>query len=122
LELLSYIHALVYHERDPAERLGLQEVIEASVRTDERRQEVVAMGKTIANALKEEGRKEGRKEEAVRTRRNVLIMLLRDQFGELPPEVVDAVEATGSVQRLDAWLKRTRTAQTLADMGIAPAR
>ena len=40
LELLSYIHALVYHERDPLEHQNCREAIESSVRTDEHRQEV----------------------------------------------------------------------------------
>jgi len=59
LELLSYIQALVYYERDPSERRVLQERIEISVGTDKRRQEVVNMGRTIADVLKEEGLEKG---------------------------------------------------------------
>jgi hypothetical protein len=59
LELLSYIHALVYHMRNPPERPALQEVIEASVRTDEHRQEIFAMHRTIADELISKGKKEG---------------------------------------------------------------
>jgi hypothetical protein len=62
LELLSYIIALIYHERDPSEHGGLRETIETSVHTDEYRQEVSRMGRTIADELREEGLKRGRKE------------------------------------------------------------
>jgi len=55
LELLSYLLALVYHVRDPAERPGLQETIETSVAADEHRKELSNMGRTIADELKEEG-------------------------------------------------------------------
>ena len=118
LELLSYVHALVYHERNPAEHRALQEEIEASVRTDELRQEVSAMGRTIADDLIAKGRKKGRKEEQVRSRRQILLNLLRSRFGELPRETRAAVEANKSVPELDAWLERFATAVTLEDIGI----
>jgi hypothetical protein len=114
LGLLSYVHALVYHERNPAEHGGLQEEIEASVRTDEHRQEVSAMGRTIADEL----RAQGRKEEAVRARRQVLLDQLRQRFGELPRETVAAVEATASVKQLGTWLRSFATAATLEEIGI----
>ncbi|MBN2492667.1 MAG: Rpn family recombination-promoting nuclease/putative transposase, partial [Planctomycetes bacterium] len=48
LELLSYIHALVYHVRQPEERPGLWREIEASVATDPHREEVSDVRRTIA--------------------------------------------------------------------------
>jgi hypothetical protein len=121
LELLSYIHALVYHERQPPERPALQEVLDASVRTDEHRQEIFAMHRTIADELKAEGRKEERKASEVRVRRNILLLQLRKRFGELPQETVDAIEATRNVKHLNTWLERTVTAGSLADVQIGPA-
>jgi len=59
LELLSYVMALVYHAREPSEWPNLQQAIEASVRTDEHRQEVFEMRRTIADQLKEEGPRSG---------------------------------------------------------------
>ena len=55
LELLSYIHALVYHERNRSKYFVLQQQIEASVETDVQRGEVSAMGKTIADELLQQG-------------------------------------------------------------------
>jgi ElaB/YqjD/DUF883 family membrane-anchored ribosome-binding protein len=118
LELLSYLHALVYHDRDPAEAARLQEVIEASVRTEQHRREVAAMGKSMADVLREEGRKEGKKQEAVRSRKETLLRLLRRRFGEPPTDVSAAVEACKSVSQLDDWLDRFATAAKLEDVGI----
>jgi hypothetical protein len=116
LDLLSYIHALVYHERPPSDRPVLQETIEASVRTDERRREVLNMGRTIADELREEGLKEGE----VRALRQILIRLLRKRFRKVPQETIDTIDATEDVKQLDAWLDRFVTAQTLEQMKIGP--
>ena len=59
---LSYIQALVYHDRKEPERDGLRETILKSVQTDERRREVETMFRSGAEALREEGREEGRQE------------------------------------------------------------
>jgi len=114
LELLSYVHALVYHVRNQAEHGALQQEIEASVGTDELRQEVSAMGKTIAEALIEKGRKQ----EQLRSRRQILLNQMRGRFGDLPPETVAAVETNKSVQELDTWLERFATAARLEEIGI----
>ncbi len=86
LELLSYIMALVYHVREPSERPSLQQTIEASVLTDEHRQEVFEMRRTIADELKEERR-------VSRSSQQTLIRLLKRRFGKVPDEVTLAVRA-----------------------------
>jgi flagellar biosynthesis/type III secretory pathway protein FliH len=115
---------LVYHEREPEERPALQDRIEASVRTDEFRQEVVAMRRTIADVLKEEGKregwKEGRKEGQVLARRDILLDQLRERFGRVPPEVVNTIETTDNIKRLNAWLKRLVKVKSLEDVRISP--
>jgi hypothetical protein len=118
LELLSYIHALVYHERDPDERRVLQETIETSVQTDEHRREVFNMGRTIADALREEGQKAGE----IRAHRQILLDLLQQRFGEVPPEMLDRIATTDDIKQLDVWLHRVLTAPTLAQMKIDPPR
>jgi hypothetical protein len=118
LELLSYIQALVYHERDPSERQGLRETIETSLQTEEHRLEVSKMGRTIADELREEGIKKGRKEGEIRGRRQTLLRLLRKRFGEVSPQIVDTIEATEDIKQLDTWLDRVLTARTLEQMKI----
>lgn len=122
LELLSYIHALIYHERDPDEVPSLQDTVEQSVQTDEHRQEVFQMGKSYADVLiergREEGREEGRGEGELTARKQTLLRLLERRFGELTGRVIQAVEAAQDMQQLDEWLDRFATATTLDEIGI----
>ena len=114
LDLLSYIHALVYHVRETEEREDLQAHIAKSVRTDPHPQEVNAMKKTIADMLKEEDAKE----ERVKSRRETLLNLLRAKFGEPPAEVIATIDACTDVAQLDAWTKAILTARRLGSVGI----
>src|SRR5438105_14521492 len=62
LELLSYVVAMVYHEREEMEHADLQTRIEKSVQTDEHRREVKVMGKSMADVHWEAARLESRRE------------------------------------------------------------
>ena len=110
LELLSYIHALVYHVRHPEEQPGLWREIEASVATDAHRQEVFQVGRTIADELKDEARLE--------TTRDTLTRLLRRRFGDVPEELIAVIQSTRDMNRLNGWLDRFATAETLEQVGI----
>ncbi len=121
LELLSFLHALVYHERVESEHQPLQEMIVQSVAAADRK-EVADMGRTIAEALREEGRKEGhqegRKEGIEETLHNMLLTLLRERFHKLPCGMEAVIKSTQDQEQLNTWLKRFATAQTLQDVGI----
>lgn len=110
LDLLSYIHALLYHVREPAERDDLQAHIAKSVKTDPHRQEVNVMGKTIADMFKEEG--------ALKARHEMLLRLLRAKYGQLPAAVIATVEVCADTAQLDAWGEAMLKARRLADVGI----
>jgi hypothetical protein len=114
LELLSYLEAMVYHDREKSEHEELRELILTSVQTDEHRQEVVTMRESMADFVRAEGRKEG----TVLTLRKVLLRHLRNRFGKVPKSVEKAVNATEDTTRLDTWVDRAVTAQTLEDVGI----
>ncbi len=86
LELLSYITALVYHVREPSEWPSLQQAIEGSVQTDEHRQEIFGMRRTIADELEERG--------AIKNRQQTLIRQLKRRFGDVPDELSSAIRAT----------------------------
>ncbi len=116
LELLSYIQALVYHDREEPERDGLRETILKSVQTDEHRREVEMMLRSGAEALREEGREEG----AIRALQQTLVNLLRGKFGRVPRATEKAIRATRDLGRLDAWLVRAGTASTPSEIEIAP--
>jgi hypothetical protein len=118
LELLTYLHALVHHERQAGEREQMQRLIEASVQTDEHRQEVVMVRKTGADAYREEGAEQGRREEAVRSRQEMLVRLLRRRFKEVPAATEAVIQKTADVGQLEAWLEQMVTAKTLKEIGI----
>jgi hypothetical protein len=125
-DLLSYIGALVYHDRNESEHAKLQEALERSVQNVELREEVIEMGKSMADVLMEkgwtagerQGRTEGRTEAEIRTRQQTLVRLLRKRFDTVPRGVVRAVESTTDVAQLDDWLDRFATATTLDDLQI----
>jgi hypothetical protein len=114
LELLSYLQALVYHDREVPERERLRQAIVTSVRTDARRREVQTMTKTIADALREEGQQQG----AVKALSQSLVNVLRAKFGRLPKATEKVIRETQDPRRLDAWLVRAGTAATLEEVGI----
>jgi hypothetical protein len=119
LELLSYIAALIYNERDLPEREPLVEKVVASVQHDPHRQEIFDMGKTIAEYLREEGREEGRQQGEVRTQRRLLLRLLRNKFGKVPARIVKRIEAVDQLRVLDAWFDDASTAARLEDLTFA---
>lgn len=132
--LLSYLSMLVYHERQEREHGRLVEVIQEAAAADPERREVQAMARTIAEAMiakgrkegrqegRKEGRMEGRQEEAVRSRQQTLLRLLRKRFGDVPEAVAEQVNATRDIGQLDAWLDGVVTAARLDDVGVLPAR
>jgi hypothetical protein len=78
------------------------------------------MAKTIAEALAQKGERRGRREGELRARRETLLRQLRHKFADLPFEIVETIETTQNVARLDEWLDRVLAADSLADMRITP--
>ena len=83
------------------------------------------MGKTMADVLIEQGERKGerkgRNEAAIETRQQMLIRLLRRRFQDIPGEIVNAVQATREIDRLDQWLDRLVTADSLHELEISDA-
>jgi hypothetical protein len=78
---------------------GVKEpVVRAGQRAALAQEEVRRMGQTIAEFLREEGKKEGK----LLAVREVLLRLLRDRFGRVPKAVRQKIEATAEVELLQA--------------------
>lgn len=107
-ELLSYLRALMYNERQESEHEGLKSIVEASARSEQRQQEVREMGKTIAEGLREEG--------AVKVCRDTVLWLLGKRFGKVPEDIVSVVEATTDLGLLEAWRERAWSVKTINEM------
>jgi hypothetical protein len=118
LQLLSYIRALIYHDREPSEQQDLGEEILASARTDEHRREVMTMAQSMAEFLRAEGHKEGHKEGTVEALRQTLVDQIRLRFGKIPKATERKIAATDDQVHLQSWLSRFATATSLADIGI----
>ena len=92
------------------------------------------MGKTIAEALRDEGRAEGRVEGRAKGReegrakgheegrvteaRSTLLRQLTRRFGEVPADLASIIESTHDLERLAGWLDQVVTAERLEDVGI----
>lgn len=112
LELLSYIDALVYHDRDPIEHSGLRQLIQESLTTDADRREYMAAHRSMADVLKAEG--------AITHARNTLVQLLRTRFRRVPAPVVERIKTTDELKLLDGWINRVVTVHSLDELGILP--
>jgi hypothetical protein len=85
--------------------------LELAAQTDTVRKEILYMGRTAAEALREEA--------ALQMRKKILIRLLGLKFKKkVTPAVVAAIEATQDAHQLDAWVDRFVNAQTLEEVGI----
>ena len=105
--LLWFVYAMVYHDREPAEREPLVELIRSTVRKS-MQPEVDAMSKTIAEAPKEEGENAGT--------RNAFLFLLRRKFKKVPENIVAEIQATTDNQQLENWLDAILTADSITDI------
>ena len=79
------------------------------------------METTIADILKDEGRREGAKKAAVKVRQQILVRQLGKRFGDIPGELLAEVKSAAAVRQLDAWLDRLATADTLDELEIPVA-
>src|SRR5262249_13211313 len=112
-ELMWYIHALVYHEREEAEELTeqIRQSVSAAYQT-----EVQAMWKSAAQRLIEEGQVKG----ALQSKQETLVFQLKERFKkEVPDEILAEIRATEDINKLDTWLKEVLHARTLAKMSFA---
>ncbi len=76
------------------------------------------MVRSMADVLREEGRRE----EQVRSRQDLLLMLLHERFGKVPKVLERTVRATEDVDALTDWLRRAATVKTLQEVGIQTKR
>jgi predicted transposase YdaD len=109
--LLSLMHAMIYHDRESAEHEALVEILRSTIRKAYQ-PEVILMGKTIAPALREEGKQEGELE----GRRNAFLFQLRKKFKNVPDRIVAEIESTTDGQQLEDWLSKILNADTIADI------
>jgi hypothetical protein len=89
--------------------------LERSIETQAIRKEIHSMGKTIADALREEGERKG----ILKGKQETLLLQLRRKFGKkVTPAMVANIRRTKKLESLDEWLGRILEADALEDVGI----
>jgi len=118
LELLSYVHAMIYHTRSMPEQSTLYGVVEDSVQTDPQRQYVSTMAQTMAEFLEARGAAKAEAQGELRALQKTLQRLLERRFGDVSDSIRSTIEATVDVAQLEDWLDRFATGESLEELRI----
>ena len=113
-ELVHFSLVWALYRRPRPEREQLIAAAQASQTNVARQKEVQAVGMTIAEALKAEGKAEGRLDEA----REMLQGLLEEKFGPLPEAVRERIGASTDRGRLHAAARRVLHLGSLEDFQL----
>jgi hypothetical protein len=109
VRLFLWLKVFCYNARLHEERDDLRDKIDMMI-PDDIREEVIQMGKTMAEHDREVAQLE--------KSRTTLLRQLQRRFGEIPEDLVAIIEGTKDQARLDGWLDRFATADRLEDVGI----
>jgi hypothetical protein len=104
--------------RPQVERARLLEVAVRSQGQAGPRGEVVTMTQTIAEAWIAEGEARGRVEGELRATRKLLRQLLEDRFGPLPEALVQRIEASTELERLEAAVRQAPRVPGLEQLSL----
>jgi hypothetical protein len=123
-DLMRIVLTWAFWRRPQNERAELRQEAEASQADLERRREVQTMSQTIAEALIEEGMEKGMEEGMEKgiatgrllSARAMLRKLLEKHFGALPEALVERINATDDVDRLQAAFDQALVLTNLADL------
>jgi len=123
VKAVYYLALVIYHRREEQDRPALLEVVQAGVRERRYQEEIEEMGRTIAQALIEEGEARGeargQARGALQKSQEILLELLEEKFGSLSTQVHEQVQGIRDAARLSALIRRVLTARTLSDLGLA---
>ena len=109
VKLFLWLKIFCYNARLHEERDDLRDKIDMMI-PDDIREEVIEMGKTMAEHDREVAR--------IESLRATLLRQLQRRFGEIPEDLVTIIEETKDQARLDGWLDQVVTVDRLEDVGI----
>ena len=122
-DFLYYLFCLVYHYRGNEEQSVLQRSIEEAATKSRHQSETSVMGKTIAQALREEGikegKKEGKKEGELLRGRELLGIAISERFGQVPPEMQVQIDTNDNLEMLTEWMRQALRASTLDELAFS---
>lgn len=76
------------------------------------------MGRSMAEVVEAQGRKKGRLEGRLQSLRTTLLRQVHKRFGDVSEGIEEVVNNTKDPKRLENWLDRVVSVQTLEEMGI----
>jgi hypothetical protein len=113
-DLIRFVLLWAIYRRPPEERGNLVEIANSSQTNAARQKEVITVSQTIADALRAEGKLEGQIEHA----RQALRELLKEKFQSIPDSLLERIEATGDLPRLNAALRSVLHMASLDDLSL----
>ncbi|MBM3238076.1 hypothetical protein FJZ31_17430 [Candidatus Poribacteria bacterium] len=123
---MHYILLLIYNRRESEEHGKLTDVVANTVQERKKREEVNKMGRTIAQALIEEGKVIGKgigmeigvEKGVIQTNQERLIELLKFRFQNISPEINDKIRSIRDVDRLTSLFRWALSANSIDELGI----
>lgn len=113
-ELMRILVTWATHRRPRDERLKLLDITVAGQTSRDRQKEVQTMAQTGAEALIEEGMIKGQ----LRTARVILRNLLEDRFGAPPKTLLDRIETTDDLEKLNAAARQVYRVEKIEDLPL----
>jgi hypothetical protein len=113
-KLMYYLVLLILHRRDTEEQPFLISLVSETVKYHQRREEVLKMGRTAAQALIEEGKELG----ALQTGQDLLIEFIQSKFGSVPLSIEQQIKAVRDMNRLRELTRRVPKANSVDEIGI----
>ena len=122
IRAMHYILLLIYNRREPKEHTKLTDIVQNAIQDRKRREEVSKMGRTIAQALIEEGKEIGMaigvERGIIQNKQEVLLELIRFRFQNIRPETNDKIRSIQDVNRLTALFRRALRANSIDEIEI----
>ena len=113
-KLMYYLVLLILHRREKEERPGLLSVVNETVKNRKRREEVLNMGKTAAQALIEEGKEIG----VIQARQESLLEFMRGKFGSIPQRIENRIQAIRDIDQLKGLIHGVIHASSIDELNI----
>jgi len=134
IRAMHYILLLIYNRRESEEHTKLTDIVTDAVQDRKRREEVSKMGRTIAQALIEEGMEIGVEKGMeigvekgmeigvekgiIQTNQERLIELIQFRFRDIRSKINDKIRSIQDVDRLTALFRRALSVNSIDELGI----
>ena len=113
---MIYLSHLVSSNRPASERKHLIQRILKHTKNTEVENQIMTGSEALVQQGKAEGLQEGFERGEIRTKREVLLKILKHRIGDIPDPVTKRVSRIRSRARLDSLLEQAATADTLDDI------